>query len=152
MDSIIDDVGTRSHPSSKIFKEFSADSKIGQISEDKVASLCKPFIIKYTKDLTSEFKNEVRHFNCVYADTFPPSLFPLGLLNAIHKLQPHSIFGKIWIDLQIFCTLPVTVADKVSALSKLNLIKFFRGLQCIRKGFIVLPWCWLKHLTYIKMN
>ena len=72
--------------------------------------MCQPLIIKYSRDLTPEFQNEVRHLNTVYAATFPPNLSPLGLLNAICMMQLQSIVGEVCIALRIFCTLPVTVA------------------------------------------
>lgn len=59
MDSIIGDLDSRFHTASKILKEFSAVSKVGQISEDEAASICEALIIKYGIDLTSEFDNEV---------------------------------------------------------------------------------------------
>lgn len=59
MDSIIGDLDSRFHAASKILKEFSAVSKVGQISEDEAASICEALIIKYGIDLTSEFDNEV---------------------------------------------------------------------------------------------
>lgn len=119
MDSIISDLDT----TAEIVEEFSAVLKVGQISEDKVPSVCQPLINKYSKDLTSEFENEIRHLNTVYTATFPPNLSPLGLLNAINKMQLHSIFGEVCIVLRVFCTLPVTVAGGERACSKLKLIK-----------------------------
>lgn len=123
MDSIISDLDTRFRTTAEIVEEFSAVLKVGQISEDKVPSVCQPLIKKYSRDLTSEFENEIRHMNTVYAATFPPNLSPLGLLNAINKMQLHSIFGEVCIVLSIFCTLPVTVAGGERAFSKLKLIK-----------------------------
>lgn len=123
MDNIISDLDTRFHTTAKIEESFSAVLKVGQISEDKVPSVCQPLIMKYSRDLTPEFQNEVRHLNTVYAATFPPNLSPLGLLNAICKMQLQSIFGEVCIALRIFCTLPVTVAGGERAFSKLKLIK-----------------------------
>ena len=83
MDNIISDLDTRFHTTAKIVSEISAVLKVGQISEDKVPSVCQPLIMKYSRSLTPEFHNEVRHLNTVNAATFPPNLSPLGLLNAI---------------------------------------------------------------------
>lgn len=40
-------------------------------------------------------------------------------------MQLQSIFGEVRIALRIFCTLPVTVAGRERAFSKLNIIKIF---------------------------
>ncbi|CAK6976946.1 zinc finger MYM-type protein 1-like, partial [Scomber scombrus] len=114
MDSIISDLDTRFHTTAGI---------VEQISEDKVPSVCQPLIKKYSRDLTSECENEVRHLKTVYAATFPPNLSPLGLLNAINKMQLHTIFGEACIALRIFCTLPVTVAGGERAFSKVKLFE-----------------------------
>lgn len=119
MDSIISDLGTRFQTTANIVNEFSAVLKVGQISEDKISSVCQPLITKYSGDLTPDFENEVRHLNSVYASNVLPNLSPLELLNAICKLQLQSIFGEVCIALCIFCTLPVTVA----AFRKLKMIK-----------------------------
>lgn len=121
MDSIISDLDTRFQTTANIVNEFSAVLKVGQISEDKISSVCQPLITNYSSDLTPE--NEGRHQNSVCASNFPPNLSPLELLNAICKLQLQSIFGVVCIALRIFCTLPVTVAGGERAFSKLKLIK-----------------------------
>lgn len=120
MDSIISYLATRFHTTANIVNEFAA---VGQISEDKISSVCQPLITKYSGDLTPDFENEVRHLNSVYASNFLPNLSPLELLNAICKLQLQSIFGEVCIALRIFCTLPVTVAGGERAFSKLKMIK-----------------------------
>lgn len=123
MDSSISDLDTRFNTTAAIVEEFSAVLKVGRISEDKVHSVCQSLIKKYSGDLTPDFENEIRHLNMLYAATFSPNLSPLGLLNAINKLQLQSIFGEVSIALRIFCTLPVTVAGGERAFSKLKLIK-----------------------------
>jgi hypothetical protein len=57
MDNIISDLDTRFHTTAKIVEELSAVLKVGQISEDKVPSVCQPLIIKYSRDLTPELQN-----------------------------------------------------------------------------------------------
>ena len=57
MDSIISDLDTRFQTTAN----GSAILKVGQMSEDKVSSVCQPRITKYSSDLTPEFENEVRH-------------------------------------------------------------------------------------------
>lgn len=109
MDGIISDLDTRFQTTANIVNKFSAVLKVGQISEDKISSVCQPLITKYSRDLTPDFENEVRHLNSVYASSFPPNLSPLELLNAICKLQLQSIFTVACIALHIFCTLPVTL-------------------------------------------
>lgn len=123
MDSIISDLDTRFQRTADIVNEFYAVLKVGQISEDKISSVCQPLITKYSSDLTPDSENQVRHLNRVYASNFPPNLSPLELLNAICKLQLQSIFGEVCIALRLFSTLPVTVAGGERAFSTLKLIK-----------------------------
>lgn len=82
--------------------------------------MCQPLIMKYSRDLTPEFQNEVRHLNTVYAATLPPNLSPLGLLNAVCTMQMQSLFGEVCNALHIFSTLPVTVAGGKRAFRKLK--------------------------------
>ena len=56
---------------------------------------------------------------------FSDGLRPVELLNAIHKLQPQSIFGEVCAALRLFCTMPVTVAGGERSFSKLIIIIYF---------------------------
>ncbi|CAM4659661.1 unnamed protein product [Leuciscus chuanchicus] len=59
MDSIISDLDTRFQRIADIVNEFYAVLKVGQISEDKISSVCRPLITKYSSDLTPDFENQV---------------------------------------------------------------------------------------------
>ncbi len=87
--------------------------------------ILQPLISKYTRDLTPQFEDEIRHLSAIFSTTFPSDCSPLALLNAIHKMQLQSIFGEVCIALRIFCTLPVTVASGERVFSKLKLIKSY---------------------------
>lgn len=65
MDNIISDLDTRFHTTAEIVEDFSALLKVGQMSEDKVRSVCQPLIRKYSRDLTPQFEDEVKHMNTV---------------------------------------------------------------------------------------
>ncbi|ROL41869.1 Zinc finger MYM-type protein 1 [Anabarilius grahami] len=58
MDSIISDLDTRFKRIADIVNEFYAVLKVGQISEDKISSVCHPLITKYSSDLTPDFENQ----------------------------------------------------------------------------------------------
>ncbi len=125
MDHIICDLDTRFRTTAGIVEEFAAIIKVGQLSDCDIATVCQPLISKYTRDLTPQFEDEIRHLNAIFSATFPSDCSPLALLNAIHKMQLQSIFGEVCIALRIFCTLPVTVASGERVFSKLKLIKSY---------------------------
>ena len=108
MDNIISDLDTRFHTTAKIVEWFSAVLKVGQISEDKVPSVCQPLIMKYCRDersytWVSKWNKTPEHLNTVCAATFPP------LVSWMQFVRGSCIFGEVCIALCIFCTLPVTV-------------------------------------------
>ncbi len=116
---------TRFRTTAGIVEEFAAIIKVGQLSDCDIATVCQPLISKYTRDLTPQFEDEIRHHNALFSATFPSDCSPLALLNAIHKMQLQSIFGEVCIALRIFCTLPVTVASGERVFSKLKLKKSY---------------------------
>ena len=125
MDHIISDLDTRFQSTANIVEEFAAIIKVGKLRESDVAAVCRPLIHKYNKDLTPQFESKIRHLNDVFSATFPSDCSGIDLLNAIYKMQLHSIFGEVCTAIRIFCTLPVTVAGGERAFSKLKLIKSY---------------------------
>ncbi len=82
MDHIICDLDTRFRTTAGIVEEFAAIIKVGQLSDCDIATVCQPLISKYTRDLTPQFEDEIRHLNAIFSATFPSDCSPLALLNA----------------------------------------------------------------------
>lgn len=123
MDSIISNLSARFQTTAAICETFAPILKLTDMTEEQIKTTCRALTRKYHRDLTAEFENEMLHLHTIYSATFPHTLSPLELLNAIYKMQLQSIFGEICIALRIFCTLPVTVAGGERAFSKMRLVK-----------------------------
>ena len=96
------------------------------------------------KDLTPQFESEIRHLNYVFSATFPSDCSGIDLLNAIYKMQLHSIFGEVCTAIRIFCNLPVTVAGGERAFSKLKLIKSYLRSTMVQE--------WLNSLAILSIE
>ncbi len=79
---------------------------MGQLSDCDIATVCQPLISKYTRDLTPQFEDEIRHLNAIFSAALPSDCSPLALLNAIHKMQLQSIFGEVCRAFLERCALP----------------------------------------------
>lgn len=131
MDSIISDLGARFQTTANICETFAPIVKLADMSEEEIKVTSRALTRIYHKDLTAEFEDEMLHLKAIHKATFSNIQSPLQLLNDIHKLQLHSIFGQICIALRIFCTLPVTVASGERGFSKLKLVKnYLRSTMC----------------------
>uniref|UniRef100_A0A7M4G0N4 HAT C-terminal dimerisation domain-containing protein n=1 Tax=Crocodylus porosus TaxID=8502 RepID=A0A7M4G0N4_CROPO len=87
------------------------------------ASKC--LLHRYPADLSENFPCEMLHLTKIFKSTFGKEyeLPTFILLNESYKKQLQLIFSEVCIAIQVFCILPVTVAEAERSISKLALIK-----------------------------
>lgn len=84
--SIISNLSTRFQSIANICETFAPILKLPDMTEEQIKTQCRALTRKYNKDLTAEFENEMLHLSTIYSATFPHTLSPLELLNAIYKM------------------------------------------------------------------
>ncbi|CAJ0931610.1 unnamed protein product [Ranitomeya imitator] len=123
LDTIISDFHQRFRSMEDVCQLFAPILKMTTISEENLVASTEELISAYPEDFTSSLLSELQHLRKVYEATFTDNMAPLDLLNAIYKFELLGIFGEVCIALRIFITLPLSVAERERAFSKLSLVK-----------------------------
>ena len=113
IDSVIAGLTNRYKAANNIDKLFSFLWQYLHLSEVEISEASDVFAGKYSDDVSQDqLKEEIIYLKSIHCDNFgDKALSPQDLQNKISEFNLYEIFGNICVALQIFCTLPVTVAS-----------------------------------------
>lgn len=125
LDNVISGITERFRTMHEICQKFSFLWLYRGLSESEIETAATKLGKEYCSDLkTEQLVDNVKRLRTIHDQTFGKKPFtPLDLFNQLHDFGLVEIFSEVTTALEIFLTIPVSVASGERSFSKLKLIK-----------------------------
>ncbi|XP_065684326.1 uncharacterized protein LOC136096700 [Hydra vulgaris] len=116
LDCVIGNMNRRFEAAKYLEETFGVVWKYMALDKDLLREKASSICVKYSIDVSLDLIDELKHLKAIHTSNLGIlQLLPFQLLNKLHELKLGSLFPNILVVLIIFCTLPVTKQNALSA-------------------------------------